>query len=237
MMKNIFLLVPLYNEEKYVGKFIASLLPELKKNTEIKNVVFINDGSTDTTLDIINSFASQFPSTKEFITLKHHKNEGKGSAMSTGLAYAKKNNADAVLFMDGDMQHDPKHLTQFIQKLEEFPVVFGHRNMPTEMPFLRKLGNSVANIVISRVFGINRKDILCGYIGLRRDVLSKLYWNSHGYGVETELAIEVHKSEIPFAEISIRTIYFDPNKGLNFWQAFWIFCSIPYWFFRRKNLE
>lgn len=243
MIETIFLLIPLFNEEKYINKLIESLIPELKRNPTIKEVLFIDDGSTDGTNDIINKNKRiiEYENIREnksiFHILEHKTNMGKGAAMKTGLEYAKKQKAGGVIFMDGDMQHDPKHLSQFISKMSEYPVVFGHRQLPKEMPFLRKIGNTIANILLDQIFNISRKDVLCGYLGLRRDIFTKIYWESRGYGVETELAIEVYKSKIPYGEISISTIYFDPSKGLNFIQAFFILCTVPYWFFRRRNLE
>lgn len=228
-MQNIYLLIPVYNEAKYLKQFIDKLAIESEKNNEIEKIVFINDGSKDSTRVIVEEFMSANPKVE---LLNHKNNQGKGAAMKTGLEYARKLKADAVIFMDGDCQHDPKYLKNFIISLTHSPIVFGYRELPKGTPWWRKYGNQVAGFIIKLGFKITKKDLLCGYMALRKDSFSEVYWNEKGYGVETEIAVVVGKKNLPFTENFIDTVYLDPTKGVNLFHAFLILLKIPIWYFR-----
>lgn len=230
-VQNVFILVPVFNEEKYVKDFFENLSSEIKQINNLKKVVFVNDGSTDKTQDILKSLIKD---NKSFALINHPKNKGKGSAMLTGLKYARKEDAGAVIFMDGDGQHNPKFLESFLRKLNTAPVVFGYRLLSKNAPILRRTGNRIAGFIIHNLFNIKRRDLLCGFMALRADVFDKFSWNSHGYGVEAEVSAIVGRKNIPFEEVFISTIYLDRTKGVTLWHAFRILLHLPQWYFKVK---
>jgi hypothetical protein len=95
---------------------------------------------------------------------------------------------------------------------------------------IRKFGNEVAGWILATFFNFKRKDNLCGFWGFRKEVYSKIKWNSSRYGVETEMATKVGRNEIPFFEIKIDTIYIDKYKGVTIFDAFKILLKVPYWY-------
>ncbi len=228
-IKNVYVVVPVHNETKYIEGFFKSLSEEIKNLTSIKKVIFVNDGSTDTTSTKI---ASLIGSEKFYAVLNHKINKGKGAAMLTGLKYSKKEDAGAVIFIDGDGQHNPKFLGSFLRKLETAPVVFGYRLLSKNAPKLRRAGNIVAGFIIHNLFNIKRRDLLCGFMALRADVFDKVTWGSEGYGVEAEVSAVVGRRKIPFEEVFISTIYLDRNKGVTLWHAFRILLHLPAWYFK-----
>lgn len=229
-IQSVELIIPVFNEEKYLEKFVRGLLKEIKNNPLIKRVIFINDGSTDNTFEILDTYCNK-NMILHLINLKN--NFGKGYAMSKGFNIAKKNNSDCVIFMDSDGQHSPHYIKSFVRELQKEPVVFGYRLLSRKAPWIRKTGNKVVTLIISKLFNTKRRDLLCGFMAFRKDIYKQIIWTSKGYGVEAELATVISKRKIKFGEVFVSTIYLDINKGVNMWHALLILLMIPIWYFKK----
>lgn len=230
-VQKAYVVVPVFNESKYIEDFFNNLIAEVKNIRSIKKVIFVNDGSTDNTYGKLKVLTNSY---KNFSVLNHKVNKGKGCAMLTGLRFAAKDGADAVIFMDGDGQHNPKFLGSFLRKLELAPIVFGFRLLAKNAPVLRRTGNLIAGFIIHNLFNIKRKDLLCGFMALRKDVFNKVIWRSNGYGVEAEISAVVGRKKIEFDEVFVSTIYLDRRKGVTLWHAFRILLHLPSWYFSVK---
>lgn len=232
-MKLVSIIIPVHNEELYLPSFLSALFSTIKSIPEMKHVIIVNDGSTDKTAAILEEFShsgvvSSFLPRMTIIT--SNKNIGKGAAIRKGFKEAQKLKSDAVIFMDGDGQHNPKHLRMFIKELAKYPVVFGYRELDKHVPFIRKFGNVIARFIIHRIFNIHRiGDILCGFFALRSDAFKSITWYSNDYGVEAEISAIIGRKHIPFKEIKVDTIYLDTSKGVNIFHAMLILLRIPYW--------
>jgi glycosyltransferase involved in cell wall biosynthesis len=222
----IFIIVPVYNEKNRAVETIREIL---ETDNAIK-VIVIDDGSSDNSLDILNK---KFKKNFRVIISSHVINLGKGAAMKTGLKIAWKLGGNTVIFMDADGQHNPKYLPKFIKKLETYPIVFGYRELNKESPWIRRTGNKFAGWLVKILFNMKRKDLLCGFLGFRKEIYKKIIWKSVRYGVETEMATKVGRNKIPFFEIKIDTIYMDKYKGVTIFDAFKILLKIPFWYFSK----
>lgn len=229
-MKNLAIIIPVYNEEKFLPDFLKKIQVAIEKLQNRPKLIFVNDGSLDSTGNILRH---QIKSSSDIIVdLK--KNSGKGNAMRVGAEKAISNGAEYLIYMDGDGQHDPQHLPEFIAELRQFPIVFGFRKLKNSAPFIRKIGNNISSFIIKHVFRINRVgDVLCGYFGIRADIYQMIKWTSNDYGVEAEISAIVSKKRVPFKEILVNTIYLDRNKGVNIFHALLILSRIPMWTIRR----
>lgn len=223
---NIFVVVPVYNEEYRAVETVNKILLIDKK----VKIVLIDDGSGDNSLKILKD---NFKKNNRVIISSHVINLGKGAAMKTGLKIAFKLGAEAVVFMDGDGQHNPKYLPKFIKELDKSSIVFGYRLLNKKAPFLRRNGNRFANWSMRTFFNIQRKDLLCGFLGFKKEIYKQIKWKSTRYGIETEMAIKVGRNKIPFSEIKIDTIYIDKYKGMTIFDAFKIIFKLPFWFFEK----
>jgi len=222
----IFIIVPIYNEE---GRVVETIKQILKIDKELK-IIAVDDGSSDKSLEILeNEFSDNFRVT----IINHIINLGKGAAMKTGLKMAWKLGGEAVIFIDADGQHNPKYLPKFIEELDKNPVVFGYRELGKKSPWIRRNGNKLAGWLIGFLFNIKKKDLLCGFLGFRKEVYKKIKWKSARYGIETEMATKVGRNKIPFSEIKIDTIYIDKYKGVTIFDAFKILYRIPFWYFNK----
>jgi len=213
----IVIVVPAYNESKYIGKFLDKL------SQVSNNILVVDDGSSDKTLEIAKS--------KGVSCLSHMVNLGKGSALKTGCDYAfKKMFADAVVIMDGDDQHVVEDIKLFEKELKKgTQVVLGVRQLDAKMPLMRILGNKSMSILINLLFGRYIADIPSGFKAFTKSAYKKIYWHSASYEVETEIAVRIAKSKIDYKEVPISTIYHDKEYGFNILDASKILLKLPYW--------
>jgi glycosyltransferase involved in cell wall biosynthesis len=199
---NIWVIVPGYNEQRY----ISTVLQKVLRLTP--NVIMVDDGSSDATFKLAGEYTPY--------VLRHAINLGKGAAMRTGADYAfSKRQAEAVVFLDADDQHDPAELPLFIQKLEKgSQVVLGVRTQPANMPKYKIIISQFASYLIQFLFGTYIPDIPSGYKLISKVAYPSVRWQSNGYEVEMEIATRVAKKHLPFESVEIKTIYHDMNKGL-----------------------
>lgn len=214
---NIWIIIPGYNEEKYIATV-------LKKVTKISNkIVFIDDGSLDKTSQIAKNHTEH--------VLKHIVNLGKGAALKTGCEYAfNRLHADAVIFMDSDDQHDPEEIIAFTNELKSGnDVVFGVRSFDTNMPLYKIALNRLASFYIYALFGTYVPDIPSGYKAISKKAYKKISWNSNDYAVEVEIATKVAKYKIPFSTLNIKTIYHDYDRGMTIIDVIKMLTKIVSW--------
>lgn len=112
-------------------------------------------------------------------------------------------------------------------------LVFGCRKMKKSMPSVRKFGNLFARNLIKFLFGVKRKDLLCGYFAFSKDVYKKIEWSSVGYGVETEIAVKVARSGLGYKEIEVDTTYVDKMEGTSLLDAIRVLLQLPCWYFKK----
>ena len=211
-----FIIIPAYNE----AERIEPVLQKVKKFT--KNILVVDDGSTDKTGEIAKKAGVK--------VLRHRLNLGKGAAMKTGVEAAIDLGAEAIILIDADGQHDPKHIPEFLKQINQGDeVVFGSRNLSYGVPLIRYLGNKFGSVLISLLFGIYRSDMLCGYIAFTKKAYQKIKWDSSRYGVESEIVARTGKNKLKYTEIPIETIYKDKYKGVTIFDAIGILFNIPRW--------
>ncbi len=159
-MKKISLVIPVHNEEKnipIVYKEIKAVLEELSQNKNYTyEIIFVNDGSSDNTLEVLKNFKK---SDSFLRILNMDKNRGQSAGLTAGFYYAR---GDIVVTMDGDGQNDPQYIKDLIKKIEEgYQVVTGYRIKRKE-PFLtRILPSRIANWLISLITGLKVRDNGC----------------------------------------------------------------------------
>lgn len=212
----ISIVIPAYKEESRIGRVISSF-----KKSKLP-VIVVDDGSPDNTYEVACK--------NRVCVIKHSVNLGKGAAMKTGAEAAFKMGADAVVFVDGDGQHDIKDLFLFVNKLKEGnKLVIGIRNFMANAPLVRFLGNKIASFIVAVFFGKYCSDILCGYRAMTKSAYRKIIWETSGYGVETEMIVNAVINKIHFCEVPVSTIYYDKVKGVTMFDSLLIFINLLKW--------
>ena len=215
------MIVPVFNEkntvEKTLDKLIKTSIDKVKKE-----IVVINDGSSDGTSEILNNYVKN---KKNIILVHHKKNQGKGAAIRTGMKSAK---GDFVVIQDADLEYDPAYLNKLILPIVngKTEVVYGtrlnrwpdlKRDERTPRFLLHYLGNRFLSLLISILFFRWLTDIETGYKIFPRKIFNQLNIKSFGFEFEPEITIKLIKKGLRIIEIPIRTIPrgYSEGKKLN----------------------
>ena len=169
--------IPLYNEEENVRELHDRLKAVLDTIGTDYEVLFIDDGSTDNTLTLLQDIQAQ---DNRVIVLSLRRNFGQTAAFAAGFDYSR---GDIIITMDGDLQNDPNDIPKLIEMMKDNDLVSGWRKKRKD-PFLsRRLPSIMANWLISKVTGVNLHDYGCSLKAYKRDVIKnlKLYGEMHRF--------------------------------------------------------
>jgi glycosyltransferase involved in cell wall biosynthesis len=171
-------IIPVHNEEENLHPLYHDLTSALEPTGQSYEVIFINDGSTDGSGEVLNAIAGADRHVK---VIHFRRNFGQTAAMMAGIDYS---SGDVLVTMDGDNQNDPADIRRLLEKLQEgYDVVSGWRRDRKDRKLLRVWPSRLANWLISRISGTELHDYGCTLKAYRRDVLSdvKLYGEMHRF--------------------------------------------------------
>lgn len=169
------LIIPAYNEAKIIRGTIESVVSFLSKKTFSWEVIVVDDGSSDTTPEIVKNFKE---SNVRLVRLT--KNQGKGAAIRAGVKLAK---GDSIVFSDADLSVPLKNIDVFIKELEKgSEVVIGSRRVKgakivVHQPWLRENMGRVFTFLTNLVTGVGISDFTCGFKGFSKKAARKI-WGS-----------------------------------------------------------
>ncbi len=201
-------IMPCKNLESEVGDVVRGVLG-LHRDLD---VVVINDGSTDGTSATAGAAGAH--------VLEHKVNLGKGAALKTGFEYAIEKGYDAVITMDGDGQHEPTAIPDFLDALEksDADVIIGTRMQAVgEMPKLRIWTNRTTSRIVSLLAGQKISDSQSGYrlikVRVLRDIVQSFVTTR--YDTESELLIRAARRGYRMAAVTIRSVYTGTVSHIN----------------------
>jgi glycosyltransferase involved in cell wall biosynthesis len=175
---DISLVIPVYNEEKNIELLCAETKEVLEGLGKSYEIIFINDGSTDNTLQKLKEAKQSNLSIK---IIDFNRNFGQTPAIMAGFNIAK---GDIVITMDGDLQNDPHDISMLVEKLNSgFDVVSGWRRKRKD-PFLQRvLPSKLGNWLISFALRVSLHDYGCTLKAYKRDVIKnvRLYGEMHRF--------------------------------------------------------
>lgn len=198
------LLIPAYNEEKYIEGVI-----ENSSKYEM-DIIIIDDGSIDSTASIVESLISAYSPYLKLV--RHSKNLGKGQALITGFDYIKENNYSGVITLDADGQHDTKEIINFLEviKKEDPDLIIGDRLGNTAgMPFIRLATNIFTSWIISKIAGKKVSDVQSGYRYLKTMAIKKIKLKTKNFDTEPEIILRAGWQGMKILNVPIKTIYHD----------------------------
>lgn len=211
-MKQLILILPALNEAEVLVDVLAQLKTAVKRLPVDTELVVVDDGSRDETAAI----AAKAGAT----VLTHLINRGLGAALGTGLAYAKKEQADFAITFDSDGQHDPADIAKVLRPLlkGQADVVIGSRSLPGsgKMPILRRINNLAFNVLTWIFFGKTTSDSLSGFRGFNRRAIKYIRLKTERMEVSNEFFAEIKRHGLRLAEAPIRVIYtpYSMKKGV-----------------------
>ena len=197
---DIFVVVPAYNEEKTVSTIIEGIA------SEGYNVLLVNDGSKDNTLNL--AIESKHKCPDKIFIVSHVINRGLGAALKTGMVASLNKGAKFVLTFDADGQHEISDIAKVVEPLQngEADACIGARPLK-DMPISKSFANFVMNFLTLIFYGRNVKDSQSGLRAFTADAASQINIVSSGYAVSSEFIKEISDKNLRLAEVTITTIY------------------------------
>jgi glycosyltransferase involved in cell wall biosynthesis len=188
------ILIPIFNEEESISPLYDRLITALKKTGRPYEVIFIDDGSSDSSLEILLDISKKNPNVK---VISFSRNFGQTAALSAGIDFS---SGEILIPMDGDLQNDPEDILPLLQKIEEgYDVVSGWRKSRKDSFLTRRFPSMVANKMISLIGGVRLHDHGCTLKAYKRDILKniRLYGEMHRFIPIYAQWIGARVSEIP----------------------------------------
>lgn len=195
----ISVLLPVFNEEENLLPLYQQLRAVLKKLALSFEIIFVDDGSTDGSFDVLQQIAEVDRQVK---VLRLSRNYGQTAAMSAAIDAAQ---GEVLIPLDADLQNDPTDIPRLIEKLEEgYDVVSGWRKERKDAWLTRRAPSVIANKLISLISGVKLHDYGCTLKAYRREVLKtvRLYGEMHRFipiyaswmgGRVTEIPVRHHR--------------------------------------------
>lgn len=193
-----YIVLPAYNE----GKVIKKTIKDIQKKG-YKDIIIVDDGSTDNTYSEAKSTGA--------IVLSHPINRGKGAATQTGIDSAKLLNADIIVTMDSDGQHEAKDIKNLIEPIEKgiADVTIGSRFLKKSMdiPKSRIVMNKIGNYITYIFFGLLVTDSQSGFRAYSNKAANSVYSYMDRYEFESEMLGHIKRAKLKVKEVPIKVIY------------------------------
>ena len=169
------IVIPVYNEEESLATLFSELLGVMTPLNQCYEIIFVNDGSSDNSSEIINGFYQQFPEVVKNVALAQR--SGQTCALKQGLDSAKGN---IVISLDADLQNDPADILKMLEKMkEDYDCVCGWRKAREDT--LLKTGLSKFGNILQRLFsGLKIHDVSCTLRAYRKECLRAIALNWEG---------------------------------------------------------
>ena len=194
-MTDLYLIIPVKNEAENLPLLYQAIKRALKPIKRSWEVIFVDDGSEDQSVSVLNALVEEDPNCIRVIVFR--RNFGQTAAIAAGIDYAE---GEIIVLLDADLQNDPEDIPRLLEKLDEgYDLVSGWRKDRKDNQFTRTIPSRIANGVISWVTGVYLHDYGCTLKAYRRDVLGgfRLYGEMHRFIPVFAHSVGAKITEIP----------------------------------------
>lgn len=206
------IIIPVFNEEKTIQQVIKKLLALNIPNIS-KEIIVVNDGSTDATASVISNFQVPISNKQKIKIIHHEKNKGKGMAIRAGIENA---NGDYVIIQDADLEYNPAEISRLLEPIIQgrAKVVYGtrlkrlpnfQRDERTIQFFIHYIGNKFLSFVTSMLYGQWITDMETGYKLFPREALARIKLRAYSFDFEPEITAKLLKNKYRIIEVPIST--------------------------------
>ena len=174
--RDISIVIPVYNEEENIKPLVSELQEVLKGVKKSSEIIFVDDGSRDSSFQILKAAAAQ---DRQMRVIRFRRNAGQTAAFEAGFRAAR---GDIVVTMDADLQNDPHDIPRLLAKVGEFDVVCGWRYKRRD-PWIKIVSSKIANFVRNKLSQEKIVDTGCSLKAFKRECLKnmKLFNGMHRF--------------------------------------------------------
>lgn len=190
---------PFWNEQANIEKVVTSAIPVAEKIARKWEIIMVDDGSSDKTLQIAQKLAA---SDKRLRVITHQPNRGYGAALTSGFMAAQ---YDLIVFTDGDGQFDFSEVTRLLEQISKADVVIGYRKKRRDRNlFKRLLLMNLLKVWDLILFRFYFRDIDCGFKMFKKDAINKLLpLRSEGAMITTEILAKAKRKKLKITEVGV----------------------------------
>ncbi len=189
--QSLSIIVPAFNEQARIGESLRKILAYMREKTPSAELLVVDDGSTDSTLEIAEQICGEFADIETKV-IGYEKNRGKGFAVKKGLV---KSSGDIAVFTDADLSTPIEELPKLIEPIAggAYHITFGSRALDrsligTHQPWRREQGGKVFNLIVKTLTGLPFWDTQCGFKAFNmkkfRPLLKVMQIDRFGFDVE-----------------------------------------------------
>ncbi len=199
-MAKVAVVIAAFNEEKQIAKVVKAV-----RDKGWKNVVVVDDGSTDSTQEKAFSAGAT--------VLRHILNRGQGAALKTGFDYAVREGFDVAVTFDADGQHDASEIKDIVTPVAsgKAEIALGSRFMKagSNVPFMRKMALKGGAFLMRLMYGVSLTDSHNGFRALSRKALGKMELRSDRMEHASEIVSEIGRRRLSYIEVPVTITYTD----------------------------
>ncbi|QOY87238.1 glycosyltransferase [Paludibaculum fermentans] len=216
------IIVPVYNEEEFLGALLGRVLAAALPEGLEREIVVVDDGSDDGSWEIATRYAKDHP--EQVRAFRHEKNRGKGAAIRTGLEQVK---GEYTVIQDADLEYDPREYPKLLAPLlvGKADVVYGTRfavgNERRVLYFWHSLANWFLTNTVNLFSDLNLTDVWTCYKVFRTSLIQSIPLRSDGFGFEPEVTIKLSQRQVHIYEtpISYHGRTYEEGKKIGKWDA------------------
>ncbi len=199
------IIIPAYNEESTISRVLDRVknLSFPRKLPIDKEIILVNDGSTDETSKRIREFGND--DSLKVITL--HRNFGKGSAIKTGLEHVV---GDYIIIQDADLELDPKDIAKLVERIfiENSEIIYGSRfhalsERSSKVPWMILIANKILTGYTNVLFGCRLTDMATCYKLIKTDIINKINIKCTGFEFEPEITAKLLRLGYKIIEVPV----------------------------------
>jgi glycosyltransferase involved in cell wall biosynthesis len=239
--KSICVVIPAYNESTQIGKVIDSMPSFVDK------IVIVDDLSKDNTIEVVERYQQ---SNNKITLLKHDKNQGCGGSLATGYKWAKDQDYDVAVRMDGDGQMAPEDLSLILDPVVEERTDYSKGNRLftgeayKEIPRIRYLGNAFLSLLTKIASGYwHVVDFQSGYTAINKKALHTIDWDQmyKRFGQPNDLLVRLNVYNFRVTDVPVKPLYNVGEKsGMNIFKVMftisWLLLNMFLWRMKEKYI-
>ena len=231
MSKSLSIVIPAYNEEARIGVSLHGILKYLAANRPDAELLVVDDGSGDKTVETAERIFKEFPAIKTS-AIRYDENRGKGFAVKTGLEAS---GGEIALFTDADLSTPIEELPKLVAPIEagDFDLTFGSRALDRSLigerqPWRREQGGKVFNLFVQRLTGLPFWDTQCGFKAFHMPKFRPLLdvMQIERFGFDVEFLYVAYHAGLRLKEIPVRWNNDERTKVSIFRDSFRMFNEV-----------